>query len=170
MIKQVHCGPAMAWNWDSIVTQRFLPPAYVVRREGNSFTLFVSPHLGGVRSVSWRGGIRFSRGQVQPVGGGSGQSADRGGAQVSQPTGGDQVQPVGGSGQSADGGESGPADGGGSGPAEGGSGPAGGGGGQVSQPMGGSGPAGGGQHLAPSCGRYASCRRTFLLLVVCLWL
>ena len=25
----------------------FLPPAYVVRREGNSFTLFVSPHLGG---------------------------------------------------------------------------------------------------------------------------
>ena len=25
----------------------FLPPAYVVRREGNSFTLFVCPHLGG---------------------------------------------------------------------------------------------------------------------------
>ena len=25
-----------------------LPPAYVVRREGNSYTLFVSPHLGGV--------------------------------------------------------------------------------------------------------------------------
>ena len=25
-----------------------LPPAYVVRREGNSFTLFVSPHLGGL--------------------------------------------------------------------------------------------------------------------------
>ena len=25
-----------------------LPPAYVVRREGNSFTLFVCPHLGGV--------------------------------------------------------------------------------------------------------------------------
>ena len=24
-----------------------LPPAYVVRREGNSFTLFVSSHLGG---------------------------------------------------------------------------------------------------------------------------
>ena len=24
-----------------------LPPAYVVRQEGNSFTLFVSPHLGG---------------------------------------------------------------------------------------------------------------------------
>ena len=27
---------------------RLLPPAYVVRREGNSFTLFVCPHLGGV--------------------------------------------------------------------------------------------------------------------------
>ena len=26
----------------------YLPPAYVVRREGNSFTLFVCPHLGGV--------------------------------------------------------------------------------------------------------------------------
>ena len=26
---------------------KFLPPAYVVRREGNSFTLFVCPHLGG---------------------------------------------------------------------------------------------------------------------------
>ena len=25
----------------------FLPPMYVVRREGNSFTLFVSSHLGG---------------------------------------------------------------------------------------------------------------------------
>ena len=25
----------------------FLPPAYVVRREGNSFTLLVCPHLGG---------------------------------------------------------------------------------------------------------------------------
>ena len=25
----------------------FLSPAYVVRREGNSFTLFVSPHLAG---------------------------------------------------------------------------------------------------------------------------
>ena len=25
-----------------------LPPAYVGRREGNSFTLFVCPHLGGV--------------------------------------------------------------------------------------------------------------------------
>ena len=26
---------------------KFLPPAYVVRREGNSFTLFVCPHRGG---------------------------------------------------------------------------------------------------------------------------
>ena len=62
-----------------------LPPAYVVRREGNIFTLFVCPHLG-------------EGGQVQPGGGG-------------------QVQPAGGGGQSA----------------------------------------GVGQHLAPSCGRYASC-------------
>ena len=30
----------------------FLPPAYVVRREGNSFTLFVSSHLGGGVPVS----------------------------------------------------------------------------------------------------------------------
>ena len=28
-------------------SKSFLPPAFVVRREGNSFTLFVSPHLGG---------------------------------------------------------------------------------------------------------------------------
>ena len=27
---------------------KLLPPAYVVQREGNSFTLFVSAHLGGV--------------------------------------------------------------------------------------------------------------------------
>ena len=31
----------------TITFLRFLPPAYVVRREGNSFTLFVCPHLGG---------------------------------------------------------------------------------------------------------------------------
>ena len=37
---------------------RYLPPAYVVRREGNSFTLLVCPHLGG-------GGV-----SVQPGGGG----------------------------------------------------------------------------------------------------
>ena len=29
-----------------------LPPAYVVRREGNSFTLFVCPHLGGEVPIS----------------------------------------------------------------------------------------------------------------------
>ena len=39
-----------------------LPPAYVVRREGNSFTLLVCPHLGG-------GG-----GQVSPAGGGGGSA------------------------------------------------------------------------------------------------
>ena len=79
--------------------------------------------------------------------------------------------PGGGSGQSADGGGSGPAGGerggqvsqlmGGGGVRSSQR-----GGGQVSQLMGGSGPAGGGvgsvsggggQHLAPSCGRYASC-------------
>ena len=55
----------------------------------------------------------------------------------------------GGSGPAAGGGGSGPAAGGGSGPAAGG--------GQV-QPGGGSvQPGGGVQHLAPSCGRYASC-------------
>ena len=32
--------------WPLVVS--YLPPAYVVRREGNSFTLFVSSHLGGV--------------------------------------------------------------------------------------------------------------------------
>ena len=62
-----------------------LPPAYVVRREGNSFTLLVCPQLGG---VSQPGG-------GQPAGGGS---ASRGG--ISQPGGG---QPAGGVGQSAGG-------------------------------------------------------------------
>ena len=49
-----------------------------------------------------------------------------------------------------------PGGGGGSGPGGGGSGPAGGGGDQV-QAGGGGQSVGGGQHLAPSCGRYASC-------------
>ena len=109
------------------------------QRGGNSFTLFVSPHLGGGQVQPTEGGVRSSRG-------------------------GGQVQP-GGSGP-AGGGELGPA--GGSGPARGGSGPAGGGGGGSGQAGGGSGPAGGGgvrssrwgrggQHLAPSCRRYASC-------------
>ena len=57
-----------------------LPPAYVVRREGNSFTLLVCPHLGG-----------------------GGQSADSAGGEVSQ-LGGSASQ--GGVGQSARGGQS----------------------------------------------------------------
>ena len=46
--------------------QYLLPPAYVVRREGNSFTLFVCPHGGGggVRVPPWGG-----PGQVPPPGG-----------------------------------------------------------------------------------------------------
>ena len=114
-----------------------LPPAYVVRREGNSFTLFVSPHLGG--------GVRSSR-----RGGGGSGPAGRGGVRSSQWGGGQ-------------GGGSGPAKGGGQvQPVRGGSGPANGGGGQV-QPAGGGGggvrssQCEGGQHLAPSCGRYLSC-------------
>ena len=76
-----------------------LPPAYVVRREGNSFTLLVCPHLGG--------------GSVQPGGGVSPAGGVRsvGGDEVSQPAGG--VRSVssgrGGSGQSAGGGGGGSA-------------------------------------------------------------
>ena len=58
-----------------------LPPAYVVRREGNSFTLFVSSHLGSgqVRSVQpGRGG-----GQVQLAGGEGSGPAGRGGVRSS---------------------------------------------------------------------------------------
>ena len=131
-----------------------LPPAYVVRWEGNSFTLFVCPHLGGVRSsrggggqvseptrggvrsVSWRGGGVRS---VSRQGGGSGQWADKGGSGPASGRGG-QVQLVGG-------GQVQPA-----------------GGGQI-QPVGGGQSAGGGQHLAPSCGRYASCVHAGGLLV-----
>ena len=52
--------PSFARSWTKVDRQAhvfsqrfsdfsvFLPPAYVVRREGNSFTLFVCPHLGGV--------------------------------------------------------------------------------------------------------------------------
>ena len=35
---------------------RYLPPAYVVRREGNSFTLLVCSHPGGVQSADSAGG------------------------------------------------------------------------------------------------------------------
>ena len=91
-----------------------LPPAYVVRREGNSFTLYVSSHLGGgVRSVSQQGGVRMGGG-LGPAGGVRSVSWWGGGVRsVSQ---------------------------------------RGGGGGVRSSQRG-----GGGQHLAPSCGRYASC-------------
>ena len=98
---------------------------------------------GGVRS-SWQGGVRSSRG-------GGGQVQLAGGGQV-QPGGGGQVQLAGGgSGQSADGGVGRVCQptGGGVRSSRGGmSGPAG---------RGGSSRGGGGQHLAPSCGRYASC-------------
>ena len=47
---------AICWYWCHsfcasrvlVLSHVLLPPAYVVRREGNSFTLFVCPHLGGV--------------------------------------------------------------------------------------------------------------------------
>ena len=72
------------YSWKQVYlypTCKYLPPAYVVRREGNSFTLLVCPHLGG--SVSWlsRGGVSASRGEGQPARGGS---ASQGG----QPAGG----------------------------------------------------------------------------------
>ena len=107
-----------------------LPPAYVVRREDNSFTLLVCPQGegGGSGQVSRWGG------QVSQLMGGS-DPAGRGG----------QVQPVGGVRSVS---------------RRGGSGPAGGGqvqpGGVRSSWWGGS-VSGGGQHLAPSCGWYASC-------------
>ena len=82
-----------------------LPPAYVVRREGNSFTLFVCPHRGG-------GGVRAPPpggypGQVPPggvpgsgtpPGGYPGQVPPRGGTRVRYPPGGypGQVPPPGG--------------------------------------------------------------------------
>ena len=63
----------------------FLPPAYVVRWEGNSFTLFVSPYLGGSG--------QSSQGWGQPAGG-SGQSSPgsggRGGSGQSSRGGGEQ--------------------------------------------------------------------------------
>ena len=91
---------------------KFLPPAYVVRREGNSFTLLVFSQGGvnpagggegggGVGQSSWggaspaRGGGQFSwggvspaRGGISPIGGaqsswgGSGQSSWGGGGQL----------------------------------------------------------------------------------------
>ena len=140
--------------------QLFLPPAYVVRREGNVLTRVcpsIHPSIclsmeGGVRSESSRGGggqvrVQLGRGGVRSVQpGGSGQTSRGGGGQVRvQPGGVRSVPAGGGSGQTSRGG------------------------GQVRvQPGGGSGQSsrgggqsswrgGGGQHLAPSCGRYASC-------------
>ena len=67
-----------------------LPPAYAVRREGNSFTLFVSSHLGGgVRSSRRGGGVSGQSangggGQVQS-GGGSGPASGRGAVNILRP-------------------------------------------------------------------------------------
>ena len=81
-----------------------LPPAYVVRREGNSFTLFVCPHRGGVR-VPPPGGYpgqvppQGYPGQVPPPGGLPGQVPPRGGTRVRYPPGGTRVRyPPGGGG------------------------------------------------------------------------
>ena len=57
----------------------YLPPAYVVRREGNSFTLFVCPHGGGLGQVPPQG---VYPGQVPPQGGYPGQVPPLGGTQV----------------------------------------------------------------------------------------
>ena len=74
-----------------------LPPAYIVRWEGNSFTLFVCPHQGGSGPAGGGGG-----GQVQPGGGGV-RSVSRwrgggGGVRSSQPEGVRSSQPGGGGG------------------------------------------------------------------------
>ena len=58
---------------ESTLSSYWLPPAYVARREGNSFTLLVCPHLGGDQSGDSAGG------GGQPAGGG-GWSASRGGS------------------------------------------------------------------------------------------
>ena len=63
----------------------YLPPAYIVRREGNSFTLFVCPHRG-------EGGSRYPPGGVPgsgtPPGGYPGQEPPWGGTRVRYPPGG----------------------------------------------------------------------------------
>ena len=119
-----------------------LPPA----SEGWGKVMFsVCSHRGGGGQVQPGGG------QVQLAGGGGG------GCQVQLAGGGCQVQLAGGGVRSSwrggvrsscQGGVQVQLPGGGSGPAAGG--------GQVQLPGGGQ-SAGGGQHLAPSCGRYASC-------------
>ena len=64
-----------------------LPSAYVVRREGNSFTLFVCPHRGGggVRVPPPRGGTQV---RYPPRGGTRVRYTPRGGTQVRYPPGG----------------------------------------------------------------------------------
>ena len=73
-----------------------LPPAYVVRREGNSFTLFVCPHRGGGEV---RVPPRGVPGSGTPPGGVPGSGTPRGGTRVRYPPGGGypgQVPPQGG--------------------------------------------------------------------------
>ena len=46
---QDHTSSEFSWSKEQHSFKiSLLPPAYIVRWEGNSFTLFVSPHLGGV--------------------------------------------------------------------------------------------------------------------------
>ena len=125
--QQLHLKPRAIQSLLKIWWQvQYLPPAYVVRREGNSFTLFVCPHLGGGGSSPGGGG------QVsEPMGGG-------GGAQVQLAGGGGQVQQGGGVRSVRQ---------------RGGVRSSRWWGGVRSSQLGGR----GGQHLAPSCGRYASC-------------
>ena len=129
----------LKWVLSSTCLSRIITARIRRMGEGNVFSLFTSwgggqvQLAGGVKSVSWPGGVRsrWRGGQVsQPTRGGSGQSADgRGVRSVNQQGRGGQVQPAGGgSGQSADGGRSG----------------------QSAYGV-------GGQHFASSCGRYASC-------------
>ena len=80
MIKELQKISKNEWQ----TSRTFLPPAYVVRREGNSFTLFVSPHLGGRRGgVGQRGegegGSAGGRGG-SAMGGRGGSARGRGGS------------------------------------------------------------------------------------------
>ena len=121
-----HRRPKVSWDQESgryvsYPKALLLPPAYVVWREGNSFTLLVCPHPGGVQSSVQPGGGGSGparAGGSGPAGGGSGpagggQVQPRGGGSVLSPAGGGQVQPWGG-GSVQLGGGSGPAGGGGS--------------------------------------------------------
>ena len=88
------CAPICDYN--SRDSNYLLPPAYVVRREGNVLTrvcLSVCLSTGGISQLTQPGG------GVSPAGGGSVQQGGRGG-QSSQ---GGGVSPAGGGGQSAGG-------------------------------------------------------------------